>query len=155
MGDEGGAPGGASTGESAPPETHHGEETMLWYGGRPRTEEASESPSEDAAGEMEVASTGHRERRMGSSGTGLPGADELGEALASLDAVKAHRGTIEEPAAPESVAPAGSAPEPALEPPRRAYATSPPPSEPGPVVSPELRSPASRAYRRLRRIFPG
>jgi hypothetical protein len=95
---------------------------------------------------MEVASTGRRDREPIASAGGLPGADELDEALASLDAVAPHRGTLDQADEEESVASQPLVPESAPEP-------APPPRTP--VVSAELRSPASRAYRRLRRIFPG
>ncbi len=143
---EGSAPDEPAADEPPLPEPYRGEETMLWLGGRPQPSEPAGWPAEDAAGEMEVASTGRRESEPTASASGLPGADELDEALASLDAVAPHRGTLDEDDNEEPRASQAQAPESAPRPPRPRQA---------PVVSAELRSPASRAYRRLRRIFPG
>ncbi|MGH2402626.1 MAG: hypothetical protein ACRDE6_07925, partial [Candidatus Limnocylindria bacterium] len=152
--DEAGATEEPAAAEAPTPEPQQGEETMLWFGGRSQRQEPAGWPSDDAAGEMEVASTGRRERGPTAFVTDLPGSDELDEAMASLDAVAPQRGTIDEPDVQESGATANlleRQPAPA----RRELATGPRPTESGPVVSAELRSPASRAYRRLRRIFPG
>jgi len=120
---------------------------MLWFGRRPESAGSPDWPAEDAAGEMEVASTGRRGSAVPEADSGLPGARELDEALAALDALGEQRGptiaqtkatSSEEDAAPSPDLPARSAE-------RAPDAT--PPAEP--------RSPASRAYRRLRRIFPG
>ncbi|MDQ3148667.1 MAG: hypothetical protein M3Q38_01900 [Chloroflexota bacterium] len=119
-----------STGAAAamkPREPFAGEETMLWFGRRPGGSESAEWPAEDAAGEMEVASTGRRRDADPPAGADMPGSQELDDALAALDAVG---------------------------PPRRQVAATPPPEPPTPQRT-EVRSPASRAYRRLRRIFPG
>ena len=54
---------------------------------------STESPPEiDAAGEMEVASTGHRSRFTPEPGTELPGGEELDDALAGLDSLVGQRG---------------------------------------------------------------
>ena len=122
-----------------------GEETMLWFGRRP---ESAESPgSEDAAGEMEVASTGGRRTIGPPAGAAMPGGQELDEALAAFDSSGARRGPIRadvevsagDQAAAEAPARPGIGPS----------------ADPASSASGDLRSPASRAYRRLRRIFPG
>jgi len=84
-----------------------------------------------------VASTGRRAAVDEDEGLAMPGSDDLHEALAALDALGAQRRT--QPADASTVMPA--------EPARSRAAAEPP--------APEVRSPASRAYRRLRRIFPG
>jgi hypothetical protein len=134
-------------------ESYRGEETMLWFGRRPAASapERAESaglPSDDAAGEMEVASTGRRGWVSSDGGsTGLPGGQELDEALAGFDALG---GQPSGPAA-EPTDPPTEVVEPAPQPPWLLAATpDAPPTDTG-----ELRGPASRAYRRLRRIFPG
>ena len=129
-------------------EPYLGEETMLWFGSRQAAEEPAGWPSEDAAGEMEVASTGHRGWAGPEAGAELPGGQELDEALAGFDALGGQRGLV----TPEPGA--ASVPEPATQPARSPSASRVEPSPSG-LVSGELRSPASRAYRRLRRIFPG
>jgi hypothetical protein len=103
---------------------------------------STEWPSEDAAAEMEVASTGRRATAEPEPATAMPGSQELHEALAALDATATRRAEVTErpPASP-------SAPVRPSAPARSGPASAPP--QPG-----ELRSPASRAYRRLRRIFP-
>jgi hypothetical protein len=130
-------------------EPDRGEETVLWFGRRPEPTEAAGRPSEDAAGEMEVASTGRRGWVSSEeASTGLPGARELDDALHAFDSLGGERGA----AAAESNDPQLVEHEP--EPPRNAPAMW---AAPGtrPTQVGELRSPASRAYRRLRRIFPG
>ena len=142
------------------------EETMLWLGSGPG---ATAADSGDGADEMEVVG--------GSSGrpshADLPGSRELHEALAALDAIAGRTppaAATEPEAPPASVAPAPPpAPSPEPEPAERpAWPTvdrpassSPPPWR---VASSSLTdtgaqrpssTPASRAYRRLRRIFPG
>ena len=120
---------------------------MLWFGRQPASSAPDDAPSDDAAGEMEVASTGRRgwvspEDESG----GMPGARELDEALAGFESLR-------EIPAPTTAAPkdplTGAVRGPAR-PSRPPAATSDAPS----VVSAELRGQASRAYRRLRRIFP-
>jgi hypothetical protein len=77
----------------------------------------------------------------------MPGGQELDEALAAFDSTGARRGPVGSDAeasvgdqiANEAAARPGGGP----------------PGEAAPSASGELRSPASRAYRRLRRIFPG
>jgi len=110
-----------------------GEETMLWFGSRPAQAEAAGWPSEDAAGEMEVASTGRRTSANPDADTIMPGSDELRDALAALDASGAQ-----------------GAP-----PPDRPATIPPTAGRPATVSGVEPHGPASRAYRRLRRIFPG
>ncbi|MEO7295842.1 MAG: hypothetical protein ABIZ57_06840, partial [Candidatus Limnocylindria bacterium] len=116
-----------------PRDPFRGEETMLWFGSRPAQAEATGLPSEDAAGEMEVASTGRRTSANPDADTIMPGSDELRDALAALDALGAQ------------VAP----------PPARPATIRPTAGRAATVSGIEPHSPASRAYRRLRRIFPG
>jgi hypothetical protein len=145
------------------------EETMLWFGSAP---EASSAASGDGADEMEMAggSTSRPSR------ADLPGSRELDEALAALDALA---GRTPPAATTEPQTPPAAEPAPAPEP------VSAPASEPqpearpawpmadrsvahqsprAPVIGPTsmgidaqrlTSTPASRAYRRLRRIFPG
>ena len=120
---------------------------MLWFGRRPASSASGDAPSDDAAGEMEVASTGRRGWVSPEDASGgMPGAQELDEALVGLDALR------------RRPAPTATGPKdpltPAVPPPGRP--STPPAAASGvpSVVSAELRSPASRAYRRLRRIFP-
>jgi hypothetical protein len=123
-------------------EPYRGEETVLWFGRRPDRAPSTEWPSEDAAAEMEVASTGRRATADPEPATAMPGSQELREALAGLDAPATQR--------PEVTERPPASPSPPVRPsaPARSGPASVPP-QPG-----ELRSPASRAYRRLRRIFP-
>lgn len=147
---------GDSTPHPAPPH----EETMLWYG---TARESAIEPASGGAEEMEVVggSTGRPDRPV------LPGASELDEALAALDALagrapapassEAEEAAPIERAAPEPAAQARSAP---------SAAVQPPPAKPEALrrpgwpladrpPAPSVSTPASRAYRRLRRIFPG
>jgi hypothetical protein len=157
----------AATVPAAEPVAGH-EETMLWFGTAP---EATSVEAGDGADEMEVA--GGSTRRP--SHVDLPGSRELDEALAALDVLAgrtppaptaetetppdAERARTAEPAS----APA-SEPEPVARPAwpmtDRSAASQP---RPGPRVASTptafdaqrpISTPASRAYRRLRRIFP-
>jgi len=119
---------------TAPRAAFLGEETMLWFGRRPIRLDSTDAPSDDAAAEMEVASAGRRPPMPPRPTTGLPGGQELDEALASFDAPVPDDSTSREAALPR-VPPM----------PRSESASSPPPTS-------DVRS---RAYRRLRRIFPG
>jgi len=118
--------------ESAAPD----EETMLWFGRRP-----AESSGAD---EMEVASG-----RDASVRSPLPGSQELDEAMVALDELT-RRTEAPEPGLPDEwpprsvglAEPAAGASDPAMRP-----RPTLPMGRPG--------SPATRAYRRLRRIFPG
>ncbi|MEO5986548.1 MAG: hypothetical protein ABIW50_04820 [Candidatus Limnocylindria bacterium] len=136
----------ASMGLDAPLESEDAatEETMLWFGSRPDARVVDDAAAHDAAAEMEIASTGRQSMPGNDRSTQLPGAGELDEALAAL---AAHSGTPpdagpsqadSEPSPPEPSAPRPAAPAQRVE---RAR----------PV---DIPSPASRAYRRLRRIFP-
>ena len=115
------------------------EETVLWFG----------RPPDDAGGaeEMEVSSAPNRPAPPAPPGAAMPGADELTDALAAMQA--------------ETPAAAAEAPEPvdaAVIIARTQPPTPRPPSvtpRPGSVTSIGTKSPATRAYRRLRRIFPG
>jgi len=138
--------------EPPPSAARHDEETMLWFGRQPAAPPADEPANapppvdegaDDGASEMEVAGSGRR--------AAMPGSQELDEALAALDAVGRNRGE------PASDAPDEPVEE--MEPeawPRAdtsGWASPPPSSQPHPT--PTQPTPASRAYRRLRRIFPG
>ncbi|HYI67419.1 MAG TPA: hypothetical protein VEW95_10880 [Candidatus Limnocylindrales bacterium] len=129
-------------------EPFRGEETMLWFGRRPDQTAAAAWPSEDAAGEMEVASTGRRGWVSPEDGPSwLPGGEELDDALAGFGSGSG----LPAPTAAEHTDPLPGTTEPA------AGQSSMVPATPEPVRTEtgELRGPASRAYRRLRRIFPG
>ena len=126
--------------DATAPDAYRGEETMLWFGRRPQEPGSADWPSEDAAGEMEVASTGRRAPAEPDAAGSMPGADELHEALAALDASDPRRQPASGGAADAQRPPA-------------APASSGPPAAPTPPA--ELNSSAQRAYRRLRRIFPG
>ncbi len=135
------APRPASSAVSAtkPHEPYAGEETMLWFGRRPGGSELDEWPAEDAAGEIEVASTGRRGVAEPPGAAAMPGSQELDDALAALDATGPARPSVGP--APQSITPSEQSP-----------------ALPAPPPSPQqlaVRSSASRAYRRLRRIFPG
>ncbi len=110
------------------------EETMLWFGSRPEADPVGQ----DAAAEMEIASTG-RPTAGGDRPKPLPGAAELDDAVAALSN---RSRTDPDPGAAKS------------------EVETPPPPRPAPAPNQErarpveLPSPASRAYRRLRRIFP-
>lgn len=118
------------------------EETMLWFGTAPEEPEAG-------ADEMEMVGAA---RSPASEPAPMPGSQELDEALAALDAL-AH------PAPAEVAAPAQ--PGPPEEPWPSAAEDRPPADRPVPPVGTVTSltrpsaTPASRAYRRLRRIFPG
>ncbi|MFN2419115.1 MAG: hypothetical protein ABR593_09350 [Candidatus Limnocylindria bacterium] len=122
--------------EATPRAPHRGEETLLWHGQRPEPSEATDRPSKDAAGGVAVASTGRRAADDEDERLAMPGSDDLHEALAALDALGQRRTQPADVSEAMPAEPAGS----------RAAAEPP---------APEVRSPASRAYRRLRRIFPG
>jgi len=125
-----------------------GEETMLWFGRRPEASGSTEPPSEDAAGEMEVASTGHRSRFTPEPGAALPGGEELDDALAGLDSLVGQReARMVDPATTPRLE---AEPERSGIPPR---VGAQPASRPPHLSVPS--GPATRAYRRLRRIFPG
>ena len=124
-----------------------GEETMLWFGRRPDISGTTEPP-DDAAGEMEVASTGHRGRVTPEPGAGLPGGEELDDALAGLDSLV---GRLRPNAVDPATMPRLEAgPEPSGMPPSVGAQPAPRPPQ---LSVPS--GPATRAYRRLRRIFPG
>ncbi len=120
---------------AAAPAAPRDEETMLWFG---RATDDDMLVADSGADEMEVAPTGRSEAPRE-----MPGASELDKALAELDALA--RSAPREAAAGEAT-------------PREA-ASSPAPPRPMPVAPVRTPStsttPASRAYRRLRRIFPG
>ncbi len=130
-----------------PREPFAGEETMLWFGRRPGGSESAEWPAEDAAGEMEVASTGRRPD-ADPPAAGMPGSQELDDALAALDAVGPPRRQV-------AATPPPPGPSPESAPSRTSSSDVGTPPEPPTPQRTEVRSPASRAYRRLRRIFPG
>ncbi|MGQ0608626.1 MAG: hypothetical protein ACT4OQ_09210 [Chloroflexota bacterium] len=121
-------------------EPYRDEETMLWFGRQPEAAASAEWPPEDAAGEMEVASTGRRAAADPAASSTMPGAEELHDALTALDALGSRRGSESTPAPETTGAPAAPTAS------ERASRSR----QPG-----ELHGPASRAYRRLRRIFPG
>ncbi len=137
------------------------EEADRWFR-RARIEDAS------GASEMEVATHGHGpDAGEATSFGGMPGSAELDEAIAALDALagrssegpasEAASGTGEDAAAPD--------PDPGLEPegasgteawPRWTGPASEPAGTPRATQPPgSVTTPTSRAYRRLRRIFPG
>ncbi len=158
----------------APPDDSH-EETMLWLGSAPPSTSAE---ADEGADEMEAAG------RLTSwpPRADLAGSRELDEALAALDVLAG--GTASAPS-PESETPPADEPPPRDEPPPPAEPAAAPlagrepearPAWPAADRSMESRSPraplitssragtdaqrlsptpASRAYRRLRRIFPG
>ena len=61
---------------------------MLWFGRRPASSASGDAPSDDAAGEMEVASTGRRGWVTPEDSGGMPGAEDLHQALVGLDALR-------------------------------------------------------------------
>jgi hypothetical protein len=100
---------------------------MLWFGRRP----SSPAPvPESGADEMEIAGRGRHVDAM-------PGGAELDDALAALDALAR---SVDAP--PEPQRSIGWSTDAAA-----------PPTTPAPPGS--TTTPAGRAYRRLRRIFPG
>jgi hypothetical protein len=134
--------------EADEPSTTPDEETMLWFGRQP--------PDASGADEMEVAGSGGAlpEATDPLAPKPLPGSEELDEAMVALEDLT-RRTEVRAPAEhdewpPPSVGlvePAGGSPtsEPRTGPVTRLpYASG---GRPG--------SPATRAYRRLRRIFPG
>ena len=137
----------------AAPSEEPDEETMLWFG------RGAEDPG--GASEMEVATTGTRSQAepTGAGARALPGSSELDDALAALGL----------PATPDDRHPTEPAPAERAEreapsaegtggddwPPRSTFVDSSrafTPNTPGTSTTPNS---ASRAYRRLRRIFPG
>jgi hypothetical protein len=136
-----------ATVDSAP----EAEETMLWFGNQPPADVADPGTGAD---EMEVV--GSQPPPAPPTPKILPGSRELDEALAALDALAGRPRPVER-AAPTAGATADRAWPTADRPP-----TAPVPARPAPLTSraaaeqPRLpTTPASRAYRRLRRIFPG
>ena len=125
----------------------------MWFGRRPddsgSTESTPEDAAGDAAGEMEVASTGLRGRLHPEHPTELPGGEELDDALAGLDSLVGQRGT-NVPRSWLAAAERRGQPEP---PPMRPRVGDQPVHRPPQLNVPS--GPATRAYRRLRRIFPG
>ena len=126
------------------------EETMLWFGTAPEEPEAG-------ADEMEVVGAA----RPPTSGTApMPGSQELDDALAALEAL-AHPGSSEvaRPATPESSdepwPPTIEAEAPAAAEERMPADRLVPPVGTVTSLTRPSATPASRAYRRLRRIFPG
>jgi hypothetical protein len=137
--------------EPVAPSAPSDEEELLWFGAR--AEELAEGsrrratepewPSEDGAAEMEVAGS------RSSGGSPFPGSPELRDALSALDALAresspAGRQPIQQPIQPRET--------PQAPPPWRASLERPA-AHPPQTATPS--GPASRAYRRLRRIFPG
>ena len=100
---------------------------MLWFGRRPS---APPPAAETGADEMEIAGRGRHVDAM-------PGGAELDDALAALDALARSAETPPEP--PRTIGWSTDAPAPVA-----------PAASPGSTTTP-----AGRAYRRLRRIFPG
>jgi hypothetical protein len=123
---------------------------MLWFGRQPApppAEPAEEPPvagegaADDGASEMEVAGSGHR--------GGMPGSQELADALTALNAlgrVQAQPASADSPDGPDKETAAEAWP-------RADTSAWPPPRDVSPHQA--AATPASRAYRRLRRIFPG
>jgi len=131
------------------------EETVLWFGRSPAGEASDPPGAAGGADEMEVAPTG----RSGETAPRLPGGTELDDALTALDALSRSAGERPPPAMAEPPADEPSAateaaepqPEPDPEPRPATRPSSPPPARPVPPTT----TTTSRAYRRLRRIFPG
>jgi hypothetical protein len=144
--------------ESPPPVPEADEETMLWFGRRPPS--ADDMPAPDSgADEMEVAGA---QPRAGASP--LPGSQELDDALAALDALAPPVAPIPE----EPLADARADEEDDSWPPAVGRESSAPPQVPEDEAELPIRpagtltsltrpstTSATRAYRRLRRIFPG
>ena len=135
------------------PSPSGGEETMLWFG-----QATQEAPVDEGADEIESVGAAPR-----SAAAPVPGSQELDDALAALEALS--RGTTttpdppSEPSADESWPPApatqGSPVDAVAAPPE--LDVSDDTNTPAGLL-PSVRPPAtsaSRAYRRLRRIFPG
>jgi hypothetical protein len=133
-----------------PSPAHRDEETMLWFGRQPApppagpAEEppaADEGPADDGASEMEMAGSGHHAQ--------MPGSQELEDALAALNALGTERSEPASTASPD---------EPVEETAAEAWPRADTSAWTPPREASEARAavtPASRAYRRLRRIFPG
>ena len=122
------------------------EETMLWFG---------RSPDESGAAEMEVVTSA---ARPAEAPIELPGGDELDEALAEMAPIAIEAPETAPPPTPPTP-PTSATPisSPAAAIPRT---TAPPRvvttlTRPGTTPTAMTTGPASRAYRRLRRIFPG
>jgi hypothetical protein len=131
------------------------EETMLWFGQAPQ-----EAAADEGADEIEVVGAAHR-----SGPAPMPGSRELDDALAALDALsQAATGPPEPPpeeGRPQAVTtedqPIGEVATPQPIAPSQSIADEPVGTTPSGLL-PSVRPPAtsaSRAYRRLRRIFPG
>jgi hypothetical protein len=157
----------ASAPPSVPePASAPAEETMLWFGQAP-----PDAAADEGADEIEIVGAAHR-----SGPAPMPGSRELDDALAALDALSQGGST----APPEAISDEGwprtvdagdrpvdavATPEPTTRQPTTPQPTTP--AEPtaenasstsSPGLLPSVRPPAtsaSRAYRRLRRIFPG
>jgi len=138
--------------ESAP----ESEETMLWYGAEPTARTVPPPDVTDpgtGADEMEVV--GSQPPPATPTPRILPGSRELDEALAALDAL-AGRTRTAEPDAPTADATGDRAWPTADRPPAAPVSARPAPLASRAAEQPRLpTTPASRAYRRLRRIFPG
>lgn len=142
-----------------PPAGPPDEEELTWFGARAqelsessrRHAEEPEWPPEDGAAEMEVAGS------RSSAESAFPGSPELHDALSALDALarETRAGTASPEPEQQAPPPARPAPRPPVQPsppPWRTTLELPRPPAPRPVAP---SGPASRAYRRLRRIFPG
>lgn len=145
----------ASEPPSAPePSSASAEETMLWFG------QAPDAATDEGADEIEVVGAAHR-----SGPAPMPGSQELDDALAALDALSQGGTAASDRTSDEGWPPAVGTDDRPID----AVATPPPtmsseptaddaPSTSPPGLLPSVRPPAtsaSRAYRRLRRIFPG
>ena len=131
--------------EAVAEEPSEPEETMLWFG---------RSPDESGAAEMEVVTSA---ARPAEASIELPGGDELDEALAEMAPIAIEAPETAPPPTP-TTPPASATPisSPAAAIPRT---TAPPRvvttlTRPGTTPTAMATGPASRAYRRLRRIFP-
>jgi hypothetical protein len=126
------------------------EETMLWFG-------TAAEELEAGADEMEVVGTS---RPQPSEAAPMPGSQELDDALAALEAL-AHPvvGAEAAPVPPESSdeprPPVGGPADPAVVEERPPADRLVPPVGTVTSLTRPSATPASRAYRRLRRIFPG
>ena len=131
------------------------EETMLWFGRAPEPD-AAESPGAD---EMEVVGNAARPSIPSGQPAGLPGGPELHEALSALEALArgapppAKAAPADAPGWPREPGMGSPEASPAAAVPAPAQLTPPP--MPAPAPEPDAPTPATRAYRRLRRIFPG
>ena len=113
---------------------------------------ATEPAGSERAGaeEMEVVGAPPRFPTLRGQPAGLPGGSELHEALSALEALA--RDASPRPAPPTAAEPRWPR---ALEPGRSPVPAPPPPSAPSRLEPTPATTPATRAYRRLRRIFPG